>query len=336
VSAPVNRWKLGMFVVLALVMFVFGLTWLGMARLQRATHEAFAYFDEPVGLEDGSPVKFRGQPIGIVANVKVAPDKKHLRVTARLFDDKLIALGLDPEALDRERGLPPGLRAQIVTSYLTQTSFLLIDYYADRPGGDPPLPFQVEPNTIPTVRSTFRSVEEGVRDVLRELPDLAAEARKLLSRAREDLEGSRIPQLSHHADEVLTAAEQRVRDLDRIPVVMAATDAFREIETLSRTWRDEKGPVRTLLAELTTLAHDLRATIIEADFAATTRSLRAAGDRAAAAGQEFGGLAGDLRAALPNVRAALASVERLIELLDRDPGALLHGRPPPSSPLKKD
>jgi ABC-type transporter Mla subunit MlaD len=337
VSAPINRWKLGMFVVLGLFVLLFGLTWLGVARLQRATHEAFAYFDEAVlGLEIGSAVRLRGQAIGSVADIRLAENQKHLEVRMSLYDDRLVRMQLDPALFEAGHQLPADLHAQIVTSYLTQTSFVLLDFIPVEPGREQQLPFQPHEPFIRSVRSTFHSVEEGVRDLLRELPDLAAEARKLLAQARGDLERSRIPELSRHADEVLTAAEQRVRDLDRIPVVMAATDAFHEIEALSRTWRDEKGPVRTLLAELTTLARDLRATIVEADLAATTRSLRAAGDRTAAAGQEFGGLAGDLRAALPNVRAALSSVERLIELLDRDPGALLHGRPPPSSPLKKD
>jgi hypothetical protein len=52
-----------------------------MRELRRSYHVAYAYFDEALtGLEEGSPVKFRGYTIGVVERIRVAPDKKHLRV----------------------------------------------------------------------------------------------------------------------------------------------------------------------------------------------------------------------------------------------------------------
>jgi hypothetical protein len=335
-SAPANRWKLGLFVVVGTAALFTGLTWIGMARLQRATHEAFLYLDEPVlGLEPGSPAKFRGVPIGVVAGLRLAPDRRHLEVRLRLFDDALIGLGLDPASFDPDHEMPPGLHGQIVTSYLTQTSFVLMDYFLIAPEHEQRLPFTPPPNTVRAVRSTFRNVEEGLRDFLRELPGMTAEASKLLRQAREAVESSRIPELSKRADDVLAAAERKVRDLDQIPVVQAATGAFREVEALTKAWRDDKGPVQTLLVELRQLSTDLRTAIGASNLPATAKSLRDAGDASTTAGQNLGVLASDLRGELPYLRSALAAIERLVDLLQRDPSALLHGRTPSDSPLKK-
>lgn len=57
----------------------------------------------------------------------------------------------------------------------------------------------------------------------------------------------------------------------------------------------------------------------------------AAGVRAAAG--EVGELRTSVEAQLGQLRATLASVQALAELLERDPGALLHGRAAPRSPL---
>lgn len=338
-SAPVNRAKLGLFVVVALVAVVWVLTWLGMARLQRKMHVAWAYFDEPVlGLEAGSTVKFRGVSIGTVVGITLAPDKQHLAVQAALYDDKLVDLGLDPAQLAPGGTLPSGLRAQIVTSYLTQTSFVLVDFFPPDPPGAPPLPFAVPPDIvmIPTVRSTFRNVEEGLRDVLRELPELVSTTRKLLGKAHDDLEAAKLPALSQRADQLLADVEQKVRGLDEMPVVKSATGAFREVEGLAAAWRAEDGPVRGALHEVDALARQLRAAIDAAEVGATAASVRAAGDSAAAAGQEAVAVGRQLRDELQHLRLALGAIERLAALLERDPAALLRGRSPAASPLQKE
>jgi hypothetical protein len=247
----------------------------------------------------------------------------------------LIGLGLDPASFEPDHEMPPGLHGQIVTSYLTQTSFVLMDYFLIAPEHEQKLPFTPPPNTVRAVRSTFRNVEEGLRDFLRELPGMTAEASNLLRQARQAVESSRIPELSKRADDVLVAAQQKVRDLDQLPVVQAATGAFREVEALTKAWRDDKGPVQTLLVELRQLSSDLRTAIGGSDLPATAKSLREAGDASTTAGQNLGVLASDLRGELPYLRSALAAIERLVDLLQRDPSALLHGRTPSDSPLKK-
>jgi hypothetical protein len=337
VTAVVDRWKLGLFVVAGVVVLLGGLTFAGMAQLKRPCHAAYAFFDEPlVGLESGSSVRFRGVPIGVVDDITLAPDKKHLQVLASLYDDKLVKLGLDPAQLGPDCEFPKDLRAQLVTQYLTQTSFVLVDFYEGGVESQKALPFEPPINTIPTIRSTFRSLEEGLRDFLRELPEVTGAARQLLDALRTDLKAADLPALSVRADAALRTVEERVKDLDQMPVLQSATSAFREVEDLMRGWRQPDGPVNATLAELKSLSSDLRRAIEQADIAATSQSLRAAGDGAALAGVEFAALSRDLQQDLMHVRAALSSIERLTSLLERDPSALLRGRAPTSTLLRKE
>jgi paraquat-inducible protein B len=337
VRGRTNRWKLGLFVLGGTGALIAGLVWLGIARLQPATHEAWAYFDEAVtGLDVGSPVKFRGVSIGTVASISVAPDKKHLAVHTLLYDSQLTALGLDPGQLEPNCPLPPGLRAQIVTSYLTQTSFVQVDFFSDDPEGTQKFPFQVPVNTIRTVRSTFKSIEAGLRDLLRELPELATEARALLAAARQDLADARLPELSKRFERTLQVAEQRITTLDELPVMQSAHATLDEIKGLAAAWRAPAAPTEALLQDLRELAGtlqglagDLRKDLAAAEVPATAASLRTAGDAAQ-------GLGRDLRAELVHLRGALLAIERLATLLEREPGALLRGRSQANSPLRDE
>ena len=155
-SLSANPWKLGLFVLAGSAAFFGGIAWLAIARLQTSNHVAHAYFDEALtGLEEGSPVRFRGVLIGTVAEITVAPDKRHLKVTAALHDKAMIHLGLDPTRLDTKDPFPPGLRARVESSAITSASFLQVDYFPDEEVKDPgSLPFPVEPNTMATVPSS--------------------------------------------------------------------------------------------------------------------------------------------------------------------------------------
>ena len=67
-SAPSNHWKLGLFVVAGVGLFLALLGGLGARGLRKETVTYTTYFDESVqGLDVGSPVKFRGVTIGNVA-----------------------------------------------------------------------------------------------------------------------------------------------------------------------------------------------------------------------------------------------------------------------------
>ena len=336
-SAPVDRWKLGLFVLTGFGALVGSLTFAGMAQLQRPSKEAYAYFDEPVvGLEPGSSVRFRGVPIGVVDDITLASNKKHLQVRMALYDDKLVKLGLEVDELGPDKAFPSDLRAQLVTQYITQMSFILVDFVEPGSARDRELPFQPPINTIRSIPSAFRSFEEGLRDVLREVPAISSAAKRMFDDVSKGFEEARLGEMAARMDATLRAVEKKLESLDEMPALRSATGAFGELERVLAELRSPDGPVQRAVAELREMSRIVREAADAAEFAKTSASLRDAADGVARMSGETASLAGDFRAELGSLRAALASIERLADLLERDPGSLLRGRQPSSSPLRKE
>jgi len=306
VTAPANRWKLGLFVVSGCAAAVVGLTWVGMRELKRAFHTVDAYFDEALtGLEEGSPVKFRGVTIGVVERIRVADDKKHLRVQASLYDDYLSDLGLDVAALDDGGKLPENLRAQVVMSWVTSTSFIQVDFFPDPPSGPQFLPFPVAANTIRTVPSTAKSLEAASREFLRELPEMAVAARELIEMLRSDLQAARVPELARQLQGLMQAAERELEGMRGEKTIATATATLASMQQTATSLQE--------------LADSLKKQIEASRLAETTASVRDAAGSVGGAGQE---IHGEVR----HLHAVLEAIERLVALLERDPGALLRGR----------
>lgn len=313
-TAPADRWKLGLFVVAGCATVITGLTWLGMRELRRETHPAIAFFDEALtGLEEGSPVKFRGVSIGVVERINVAPDKKHLAVRASLYDSYLRDLGLDPQ-IGVDSPLPDNLRAMVVMSWVTSTSFIQVDFFPDPPQGPQVLPFPV-PTGVPflrTVPSTAKSLDDAGREVMRELPALAAAARGLLEGLQTDLAAARLPQLAARLDAVLAQADKQLAALAEHDTVGVATAALQSM-------RGATSELETALGDLRGAVTTLREEVAATQLPATGSALRAAAASVGTAGD-------DISAQITHLGSALAAIERLAALLERDPAALLYGR----------
>ena len=330
-TAPANRWKLGLFVVAGAAAAIGGLTWIGMHELRRESRAAYAYFDEAVnGLEEGSPVKFRGITVGVVDQIRAAPDKRHLEVRAALYVDRIVELGLDPTPLENGDSLPPNLRAQIVMSWVTSTAFVQVDFFPDPQTGPQQLPFAVPPgrHVLRTVKSTAKSLEDASREVLRELPVMATSARELVDLLQTELQGVRLSEVSRQAQALLRQLQTLAADVEQQGVVTAFRDAANAIGDAAGSLRDDQSPVGATLAELRGLAQQLQRDLDGVQLPATAAAFR---DAAAAAS----GLGADVRSGFAQLRTTLASIERLARLLERDPASLLRGRAGTSSPLEE-
>lgn len=95
--AETNDWKLGLFVCLVVAAAGRLTVLLGAAKLDETRIVWISYFDESVeGLDIGSPVKFRGAPLGRVTDIGIAPDQQRVAVTFEVSVKRMLALGFDP------------------------------------------------------------------------------------------------------------------------------------------------------------------------------------------------------------------------------------------------
>jgi ABC-type transporter Mla subunit MlaD len=179
-----NHWKLGLFVATGLAIGLVAIFWLGFRRLNRDAVPMVTYFDESVqGLDQGSPVKFRGVTLGTVSTITVAPDQRHVEVWMRLYTEELRRMGFDPTA-PRD----PQLRPQLASAGITGVKFVQLDTFPPERYPVQDLAFAVpERYYIPSVPSTLKSLEEVANEFLAKLPKLSNQVGDALVEAKHAL-----------------------------------------------------------------------------------------------------------------------------------------------------
>jgi paraquat-inducible protein B len=298
--------KLGLFAIAVLAGAITAAAALGIRAMSSSTVEYHTYFDESVqGLELGSPVMYRGVNIGAVADISIAPDRKHVDVELALRERDAMHLRLTEEL--------PELRTQLANQGVTGLKFIDIDFFDPRANPPTPLPFAVAANYIPARPSLMKGIETNLEEVGVRLPDLFNRA------------GTTLDKLGHVLDDV---HDQRlaVRFGDAVD---RAGLALGDMRRLVRHVDDARLP-----AQAATALRDVDATISKADNVLA----RVDGDsgliaNARRATQMFGdlgrstiGSTEDLAQTIREVGEAARAIRELIETIDRDPDMLVKGR----------
>ena len=320
-SAPTNRWKLGLFIVVGSVLAVTAAGYFGTRSLRKETVNYTSYFDESVtGLESGSPVKFRGVTIGNVSKIDVAPDRRHVEITYELGVSVLGRLGLATgEGQHTTLQLPPDLRAQLGSSGLTGLKYISIDFFDVASNPAPVLPFPLATNCIPVTPSTMKSLEDSVIRAVEQFPTLAADVILVLDHVNRLLTELEEQHLPRRATRVLDNADQTLASLqtklEEIRTKELSSDAQRAFEQLARMTTEIQTLVERFNGERGIANSVQRATDRVGDVATNTRS--------------FGP---ELSETLRDVREASNAVRQLAQSLDLDSDMLLKGRAKASAP----
>jgi phospholipid/cholesterol/gamma-HCH transport system substrate-binding protein len=287
-TTATNHWKLGLFILLAVGALLGTLFWLGARRFHRESFTAVSYFDESVqGLDVGSPVKFRGVPVGTVADITIAPDHRHVQVTSSIYVDALVRLGLRARApRSDEEFIDPRLRVQLASAGITGVRFIQTDFFDPERYPPPRLPFEPPWNYVPSAPSTLKNVEEAAIEIM-----------------------NRLPVLADRAKDTLTDMKKTLGSIDRLAVDLGA----------------EGGPFNRALLELRAAAARVDKALDEAKLGGTTASVRDAAASVGQAAAGVSDAREELQGSLVALREALESVRTLADSLERDPSVLLRG-----------
>jgi len=287
-TTATNHWKLGLFVLVSVGVMLGSLFWLGARRLRRDSFPAISYFDESVqGLDVGSPVKFRGVTVGTVSDITIGPDHRHVQVTADMYVDALVRLGLREHAPRKgEEFIAPNWRVQLASAGITGVRFIQTDFFDPERYPPPQLPFEPPWNYVPSVPSTLKNVEESAVELLNRLPVLADRAKDTLADVRKTL-----------------------GTVDRFANELTAED----------------GSFNLALGQLRTAAARLDKALDDAQVGRTTSAFRDTASSLGQAAASVGDSRAELQASLVALREALESVRALADSLERDPSVLLRG-----------
>lgn len=242
-TARIHPWKLGLFVILALLTAVGTAFYVGYNRLQRGFVRRVTYFDESVqGLEIGAPVKMRGVTIGRVSDITIAADQRLVRVDSEVYVDLLDRIGLVEVAQEDNTEplvVPEQIRVQLASTGITGVKFLLVDFFDSPP---PPLELAFTPpiEYVPSIPSTLKSLEDGVNSVAQQLP-----------------------QLLTRAEDLLATADAKLAELQLGPLAERMGEAFDGLSGVLNDGTQAGQP--GLMSEMRSAVGDLRATLASAD-----------------------------------------------------------------------
>ena len=306
---------IGVFVLGAVLLAVTGVLLIGSGHLFRRTYPFVLYFAGSVnGLRIGAPVKFRGVEIGSVKDIRLQLNRDQsvfrIPVIVGLDPEKITSLGGSETILNSsaeyQSAITAGLRGQLQTeSFVTGVLYVALDYFPGTPAA-----FVQQQGTrkfryreIPTEPSSTEKARMAVTEVLTKL-------------AASDVEG------------LVDSARQAVSGLHHL---VSSPDLKLMIQSLGQVagrLGDAAGNVSQLATGL-----DSNVSRLTADLHQTSVKAGAMMDQAGQVLQHTDATVNDsplmyeLTRTLKEVSAAARSVRLLTGYLERNPSALMFGKP---------
>ncbi len=309
--------RLGLFIVVTLVVaFATALFFIQRMKSREVLDLVTYTTGNITGLDVGSPVRFRGVPIGRVEALRIDPRGSLIEVDFEIFLDRLYEVSSNVERVQRQAatGAFPHFRAQIVSNPVTGDSYLFMDIPPNPP---PPIALSFTPTRVyvpymPTILTT-------AQDRLPELLERSAAAMQTLETML-----NRMPDTLDRSNRFFSNME-RIVETSNLPALSAESRAFfattsAQIHQITSDLHTALGPDGTLER----FAGDMRTSIATADLAGTTQRTREAMNQTNLA-------ADDLRRNLPAIRDSLAQLRDLARLLADQPEAVIDGPHPPKA-----
>ncbi|MCC5022293.1 MAG: MCE family protein [Candidatus Synoicihabitans palmerolidicus] len=320
---------IGFFVLGAMLIGLIGLFSFGSLNFLRKPQRLMVYFDESVsGLDEGSPVKLRGVRIGRVSQVSLSYNNTTRKSVVVVLCElnRSVLKDLQGNAIDvsdraKIQGLiEDGLRAQLgIIGLATGLLYVELDF---RDPAEYPAPQRdllpvthaivpAVPSTISEFQTTFGEILSKVKDI-----DFTAMARKLQDLIVDSHRQINSIDLAVLGTE-LTATSKSIRTLAESPHLASALDSV--LVELHSTLTRINGAVDPTTAELAETLQQARTSLAALDQVAVTANQFIAAQS---------GLGAEATSALRQLGEASRAIARLADYLERNPSALISGRPP--------
>lgn len=345
-----NYFKIGLFTLAGAAILVATVVALGAGALMQARVYLETYMNESVqGLEEGSPVKYRGVQVGNVDEIGFTYNvyETHKPVGERR-GYVLIRIALSPAMLQRpERDSldellgdmkEEGLRMRLRPQGLTGLTYLEMDFV------DPelyqPLEFDWAPRHyyIPSAPSIGASLEEAVFSTSRtlkkieeaDIAGIAAHLDQLLVTLNTELGNAQLTQMRAEAGELLAEARTTLNRLDAIlqnhGFDTAPTDIARAGAAARRLLESSEADLRSAIGDMRSAGTNM---------AAATEGLPRILERLDRTLAKLDGLLtdqeDDVRRILQSLRSTSEDLAELTRNARRYPAYTFFGEPPPPS-----
>lgn len=326
-SKRANPTTIGIFVIAGIALIVTGVLLFASTKFFSRKTTFIAYFSGSVnGLDIGSPVKFKGVPIGKVSRIaisfnQIATEEPRIPVFLEIDEDVLSAnVGGEKFIFSEDvidQAIQNGLRAKLETqSILTGLLYVDLDIY---PNAAPPEFFQEEPKylEIPTTPSVLARLVKSLGDI--DLAEVSRQIQSILGRLDRGLSTIEFQEINQR---VMAALESLNRLVDSPDLKQGLADIRAMSQNANALLTKVDGKIEPLAAHAQKSLEELSATLQELHRVAQDMESLIAPDAP---------LTFEINQALTELSTAARSIRVLAEYLARNPNAILTGKNAPDT-----
>lgn len=306
-SQKPNYFKIGLFVVLALLILAGAIIFFGGGKFFEEKVTVETYFDQSVqGLSVGSSLEFQGVQIGNVSYIgfvfnEYKTNRQYVLVRAEIYGNKVAGKGkgrlyqTDKERVEGfKEMINQGLRLQLASQGITGIAFLNAVYLD--PERYPPLEHEWKPEfmyipsapgTITQITQTIEELSDSIENI--DFKQISEEIEKLVVSLNKTVEEAKVGELSKDLKVLIMSLNSTVTELDKI---LKSDDA------------------KETLANVTAITSDLRTTLNRTDRLLSSREH-------------------SLKLTMENIERVTEDARELMDLLKKYPSWVLFGNPPP-------
>lgn len=323
-SKATNKTLVGAFVVGALGLLVAALMIFGSGKLFSSSYEFVLFFDGSIsGLKVGSPVVFRGVPVGQVSRILLTGDVENMQIRTPVYiklnesnSDDGVSGVLDDDFYNDDflkKMYAHGLRARLSPQSLL-TGQLMVDLDFHPPAGlGPPVTQVVYYNDIPeipTIPSRFDTILHTLASV--PLDTITENVLQITNIIKVTLEQGNFDRLLNHFDQLVKNTDATmVHAQEVVASLKGLTTSYTRLadettNNLGATF-DKTG---TLIVNLDSAVKNLNVVLADMRGVVSPTSLPMV----------------ELTRVLREISEAARSIRTLANMLDRNPEALLRGK----------
>jgi paraquat-inducible protein B len=329
-SQKISPTLIGGFVVGAIAVLLIAVIAFGSGRLFRQTREFVLYFDSSVnGLRIGAPVKFKGVEIGAVKDIRLQLEKgaqvDKIPVIVEIDLEKLTSRGATGEVAKdvptfQQAVIKQGLRGQLLMeSLVTGLLYVGLDFFPGTPirsvqreGGKYQYP------EIPTTPTSLEEAQDAVSRILSKLEELDFKA--LTQSLSETVDGVNKLVNSPELKASLGALQQTMPKVD---------DALLQVRKLTMMMESSVAALTGNLEQTSEAAREAmqQATITIKQTDGALKAAEAAIINVNGVMDQDSPTFYEIRRSMREVSAAARSLRLLSGYLERNPRALIFGKP---------
>lgn len=324
-SQKANPFKVGVFVIVGAALLVAIVLALGVGSFFTRQVTFVLQFPGSVnGLVVGSPVKFKGVPIGVVTRIQVAlrepTGAQSIPVWIRLEEGLILSAAGEPVDIRQhefvEAQIQQGLRASLeLESFITGRLYVQFDYYTNAP----PTALvhkQGKFMELPTISTGLNKFLDSLQHV--DLPGLSRRLATVLDDVGQLLQDAQVKDISQRLARTLEAMEKLMAS----PQWPEAVQSFKLTSDETRKLvADLRAEVRPVVGSLTNATEQATQTLAE---------LRGALEELRGVAGADSPLVGELNETLTEFSETARALRLLADYLNRNPSALLGGRKHPA------